>query len=172
MTVTECDVPPASALDRDLVATAYFRDAYRAPLSRDATIVDVFHGIFAHTPQWMRRMLIARNRIAALCGLAVPDDADILEYRARDSYAVGDRIGPWPIFSLNERELVAGRNNRHMDFRLSLMKVEDGDGTGVVVSTICDVHNLFGKIYMLVIAPLHRYGVQKLLRNAILARRL
>jgi hypothetical protein len=172
MTVTECDVPSASVLDRNLVAAAHFRDAYRAPLSRDAAIADVFHGIFGHTPCWMKRMLIVRNRLAALCGLAVPADADILDYRVKDSYVVGDRIGPWPIFALNERELVAGRDNRHMDFRLSLIKVKDDGGTSVVVSTICNVHNLFGKIYLFFIVPFHRHGVQKLMRNALSARRL
>jgi hypothetical protein len=172
MTVTECDVPSASVLDRDLVAAAWFRDSYRAPLTRDAGVTDVFHGIFGHTPMWMRRMLIARNRLAALCELAVPADAEILEYRTRDSYAVGDRIGPWPIYALNERELVAGRDNRHMDFRLSLMKVNDDGGAGIVVSTICNVHNVFGKVYLFFIVPFHRYGVQKLMRDAHRARRL
>jgi Protein of unknown function (DUF2867) len=51
-------------------------------------------------------------------------------------------------------------------------KVPDGDGTSVVVSTICTVHNLMGKVYLFFIAPFHRYGVRKLLTNALAARRL
>ena len=43
--------------------------------------------------------------------------------------------------SLSEDEVVTGRNNKHMDFRLSVLKVPDGDRTSVVVSTICTVHN-------------------------------
>jgi hypothetical protein len=73
MTVVECDVPTASALDRRLVEAAYFRDSYRVPLSRPhATPVDIFFGIFGHHPMWMKIMLIVRNRIASLCGLHVP----------------------------------------------------------------------------------------------------
>ena len=172
MTVTECDVPPASVLERARIEAAYFRDAYRAPLSREANAIKLFHDIFGHSPKWMKRMLIVRNRIAARCGLAVPDDSEILEYRIRDSYAVGDKIGPWPIFALSEHELIAGRDNKHMDFRLSLMKVNDGGTTSVVVSTVCNVHNVFGKVYLFFIAPFHRYGVQKLMANAIAAGRL
>ena len=172
MTVTACDVPSASVLDRDLVRGAYFRDAYRAPLSRDASIVSVFHGVFAHAPRWMKRALIVRNRIASACGLAVPANSEILDHQIRDRYAVGDKIGPWPIFALSEQELVAGRDNKHMDFRLSLMKVTDGGTTSVVVSTICNVHNVFGKIYLFFIVPFHRHGVKKLMTNAVNARRL
>jgi hypothetical protein len=42
----------------------------------------------------------------------------------------------------------------------------------IVVSTICTVHNLFGKIYLFFIVPFHRYGVKTLLRNAVAAGRL
>jgi hypothetical protein len=54
----------------------------------------------------------------------------------KDRYVVGEKIGVWPIFSLSENEVIAGRNNKHMDFRLSVMKVPDGDRPRVVVSTI------------------------------------
>jgi ABC-type branched-subunit amino acid transport system substrate-binding protein len=51
-------------------------------------------------------------------------------------------------------------------------KVADGETTGFVVSTICTVHNLFGKIYLCVIVPFHRSGVRSLMRNAVVAKRL
>jgi hypothetical protein len=54
----------------------------------------------------------------------------------------------------------------------SVLKVPDGDRTSIVVSTICTVHNLFGKIYLFFIVLFHRYGVKTLLRNAVAAGRL
>ena len=89
-----------------------------------------------------------------------------------DRYIVGEKIGVWPIFSLSENEVIAGRNNKHMDFRLSVLKVPDGDRTSVVVSTICTVHNLTGKLYLFFVVPFHGYGVRKLMANALAARRL
>ena len=42
MNVVECDVPSGSMLSRELIEHAYFRDAYRAPLSRtELGIVDI-----------------------------------------------------------------------------------------------------------------------------------
>ncbi len=43
----------------------------------------------------------------------------------RSTYAVGDRIGPWPIFPISQKEIVAGRNNKHLDFRLSVLKCRE-----------------------------------------------
>ena len=63
----------------------------------------------------------------------------------KDRYVVGENIGVWPIFSLSEDEVIAGRNNKHLDFRVdfrvSVLKLRDGDSGRVVVSTVCRVRN-------------------------------
>ena len=160
-------------LSREPMQHASFRDSWRVPLSRsELGIVDIFFAIFAHHPAWMKLLLIVRNKVASLTGLEAPTASEILHVQIRDRYAVGEKIGVWPIFWLSEDEVVAGRNNKHMDFRLSLLKVADGDRTSVVVSTICSVHNRSGKLYLFFIIPFHRYGVRKLMANALAARRL
>ena len=173
MHVIECEVPPSSALSRDLVQTAYFHDCYRVPLARPGlSIVDIFFALFGHTPFWMKALLIARNAIARRFGLEAPTAVEILHPTVRASYHVDDKIGPWPIYFIGEDEIVAGRNNKHLDFRLSVLRVKDGASESVVVSTICSVHNLAGKVYLFFIVPFHRTGVQALLANAVAAKRL
>jgi hypothetical protein len=173
MSVVECDMPSGSMLDREFIEHAYFRDSYRAPLSRgELGIVDIFFGIFAHHPLWMKLLLIIRNKLASLAGLDAPTASEIIHVEIKDRYHVGEKIGVWPIFSLSEDEVIAGRNNKHIDFRLSVLKVPDGDGTSVVVSTVCTVHNPAGRLYLFFVVPFHRFGVRKLLANALAARRL
>ena len=53
-------------------------------------------------------------------------------------------IGPWPSFAMSDAELVGGRDDKHLDFRLSLLKQVHGDPASVAVSTVCVVHNNFG----------------------------
>jgi hypothetical protein len=183
MTIIECDVPVASVLDRRMVEAAYFHDAYRAPLSqRRASIVDLFFGVLGHHPMWLKLILVVRNRIASVCGLDVPTVSEIMRPVVKSSYRVGDKIGPWPIFSLSETELVAGRDNKHLDFRLSVLKESnansddsgnhDGESASVVISTICTTHNIFGKVYLFFIIPFHKWGVRRLIANAIASGRL
>ncbi|WP_161500025.1 DUF2867 domain-containing protein [Bradyrhizobium sp. AC87j1] len=173
MNVVECDGPRHGVLGNDLIERADFRDAYRVPLSRsDLSVVEIFFAIFAERPGWMNLMLIARNRAAALAGLEVPTTSEIMKVERRAHYSVGEKIGPWPIFFLGPDELVAGRDNKHMDFRLSVMKVHDGTRPSAVVSTLCMAHNKFGQCYLSCITPFHRFGLQKLLANALAAQRL
>jgi len=117
MNVVESDVPSGSMLSRDVIGHAHFRDSYRAPLSRrDLGIVDIFFAIFAHHPLWMKLLLIVRNKVASLAGLDAPTASEILHAEIKDRYVIGEKIGVWPIFALSEDEVVAGRNNKHMDF--------------------------------------------------------
>ena len=172
MSVVESDVPRHSALGKELIERADFRDAYRAPLSRsDLSVVDIFFSIFAHRPGWMNLMLIARNKVAALAGLDVPTTFEIMTMEKRDRYFVGEKIGPWPIFFLDSDELIVGRDNKHMDFRLSIMKVYE-DTPSVVVSTLCVVHNKFGQYYLSSIIPFHKLGLRRLIASALAAQRL
>lgn len=173
MTVLACDVPAGSALSRDAIARADYRDAYRTTLRRpELAVVDLFFAIFAHRPGWMTALLIARNHAAALAGLETPTTAEIVGMARRPSYAVGEKIGPWPIFFLDADELIAGRDNKHMDFRLSIRKQRDAGGPSVVVSTLCQVHNAFGRCYLAAVIPFHKFGVRTLLTRAIKAGRL
>ena len=134
MTVVDCDVPAGSALGKDLIERADYRDAYRVPLRRpDLPVIDIFFGIFAHRPAWMSGMLIARNKAA---------------------------------------RLVAGRDNKHMDFRLSIKKVRDDGSPSVVVSTLCMVHNAFGRLYLAAVIPFHKFGLRQLMARAVAAQRL
>ena len=173
MSVVECEVPSSSVLERRLIEAAYFRDSYRAPLHQQrASMVEIFFAIFGHPPRWMKFALIVRNRVASFCGLDAPTAAEIMNPEVKSSYVVGEKIGVWPIFVLSPTELVAGRDNKHLDFRLSVLREVGGESCSVVVSTICTVHNRFGRVYLFFIIPFHRWGVQLLLSRAVNAGRL
>ena len=173
MPIEECDVPALSVLDRRLIEAAFFRDSYRAPLTlTQASVVEIFFAVFGHHPLWMKRILIARNHVASFCGLDAAAASEIMKPEVQSSYTVGDKIGPWPIFSLTQSELVAGRDNKHLDFRLSVLKETSGEATSAVFSTVCTTHNAFGRVYLFFIIPFHKWGVKRLLSRAIAAGRL
>ncbi len=173
MPAMECDFPANTSLERHMVKAAYFRDSYRAPLDHaHKNMADIFFDLFGHHPGWIKSLLLTRNRLAAACGLNVPNALDIQNPIQKARYQVGDMIGPWPIFTLTDHELIAGRDNKHLDFRLSLLREQRNGQSSVVVSTICCVHNLSGKIYLFFIVPFHKWGVKQLISRAVSAGRL
>jgi Protein of unknown function (DUF2867) len=173
VTVVKCDVPACSVLDRQRINGAWFRDSYRAPLRRTQTSpVDIFFAVFGHHPLWMKIVLMTRNRVASYGGLDAATAAEIMNPQIKSCYKVGDKIGPWPIFCLTEDELVAGRDNKHLDFRLSVLRETNGGSESAVISTVCTTHNAFGKLYLFFIVPFHKWGVQRLISRAMAAGRL
>ena len=173
MSITECDIPSRSALSGDLIRNAYFHDSFRAPLTRpELGILDIYAAILGHAPLLLKLLLIVRNAIVRPFGLKAPAAADIMRGEFKTGHAVGDSIGRWRIFFISDDEIIAGGDDKHQDFRVSVFR-ERGAGTAsVVVTTICTVHNAFGKIYLFFVVPFHRYGVRKLMSNALAAQRL
>jgi Protein of unknown function (DUF2867) len=160
--------PAGSALDKGFLAVAYFRECFRVSMTRPTSdVVDIFFAIFGHLPLGTKLVLAVRNRLALWGGLDAPKPLDVFNVKRRNSYAVGDVIGVWPLFALNESELIAGRDNKHLDFRVSIRKEAEGpSGAVVFVSTICVVHNWFGKAYLFCVFPFHRFGLKRLIAGA------
>jgi hypothetical protein len=168
-----CLLPLESALDRTLAGGATFADAYRVPLSHgDASAVDIFFAVFGHHPVWLKTILLLRHRAGAWFGLGAARASDILNPTQSERYRVGQCIGPWPIYFVAESEVVAGRDEKHLDFRVSVLKHAKGQASFATISTVCHAHNRFGRIYLRVVAPFHIWGVQRLLARALSAGRL
>jgi hypothetical protein len=79
---------------------------------------------------------MVRNRFAPVFGLETASDGEIRSPAHNDGWRTGDRMGAWPIFLLSASELVAGRDKAQPDFRASIMKVDDGRGPRVMLSTL------------------------------------
>ncbi len=173
MPVIAVNFPAQSLIDKQSVADAAFSDSYSVEsLHPDMNMPSIFFGIFGHNPWWIKAALLARNALASLFGLDVPPASDIRQPKIRAAYEVGDTMGPWPIFALTETEVIAGRDNKHLDFRMSILKQGSPTDVTLVVSTVCNVHNLFGTLYLSAIVPFHKWGVQRLLRAAHAAGRV
>ena len=70
-----------------------------------------------------------------------------------------------PVIDKNEHEVVVGEDDKHLYFRISVMKKKTSRGTGVCLTTIVKFNNLLGKIYFFFIKPFHKQVVKSLLKK-------
>lgn len=156
-------VPPASRLQGEL-ASAYFQDAYEAPLhDTDKSALELYLAAVARTPSWINVLMTVRNRVVALFGLkdlgrmgAVDPD------KPAASYKPGDRLGIFSILSLSQDELILGDADKHLRAQVSIYR-EAGAHPRAVASTVVHVHNLLGRIYLFFVVPVHRRIVPAML---------
>ena len=137
-------------------------DAYRLVVNGEALDASTAaNRMFRRTPWWIRPAM--RNRIVAPIGLKTSRDKAITTSR---------RIVFFPIVTETPERVVLGLDDKHLDFRVSVMKSNDAGVHKVAVSTIILVHNNFGKAYLWFVLPFHKRGLKHLLSQAVARRRI
>lgn len=121
---------------QDLLRERDFLDCYTVGSSltprRAAEIITTF-------PGWARALVLLRRIVTTPFGLS------------NDGPSAPDKLGPFPVESETERELIAGFNDKHLDFRVSVFAT----GETVSLATWVHPHNLGGRLYLATIIPFH-----------------
>src|ERR1700674_5456676 len=81
----------------------------------------------------------------------------------------GSSPATWPACSgcsrRPEEEILLGGDDRHRDFRASMLLQRDATRTSAVLTTVVHFNNGLGRAYFFVVRPFHRLIVMSLLRN-------
>jgi len=161
--ISKVEIPKKSSVD-SYISQVDYSDAYKMKLSDEGMTAEaIYLNIFSHVPSWIVTLMAFRNKIVALFGLKT--DGVISDI---NSLKVGEKSGIFMIYNIEKEEIIAGEDNSHLDFRVSILK-EDGE---VTISTLVHYHNLFGKIYMMIVMPFHRIIVKAIMKNALIKERV
>ena len=165
--VTSISIPEESELRRVYTAVD-LSDAYSIPLppgaSTDPEILA--RHIFAQQAPWVRGLMSVRDTIVSVFGLKTAKDLQTLSAEGPT-----DRVGIFKIYNKRPHEIVLGEEDKHLDFRLSVLVLErpgSALGNDLILSTVVHCHNLLGRAYILAIEPFHRLVVKSYLRRAAL----
>jgi len=140
-----------------LLAGAQFIDAFSIAIGD--TALDARHAaekMLARGPRWIDALLALRNLIVAPFGLKTS---------APNETGTADIIGLFSVLSQTPDRLVAGFNDRHLDFRVVVDVATAGGSQNITATTLVLTHNLLGRTYLAVITPFHRLVVRAMLRQ-------
>ncbi|QBY02749.1 DUF2867 domain-containing protein [Rhodophyticola sp. CCM32] len=108
--------------------------------------------IITRFPGWARGLLLIRRVMTAPFGLD------------NDGPPATDRVGIFPVERETEHEIIAGFDDKHLNFRISVL-ARDGR---IYLATWVAPHNLGGRIYLAMIMPFHilivRNGLSRVAR--------
>jgi hypothetical protein len=148
--------PPADT--GTLLAGAQFADAFRVEIS-DRDLLDARHAaerMMARQPRWAEALLSLRNLLVAPLGLKTS---------GKGLVPPRDMIGIFPVVSETPDRLIAGFNDKHLDFRVVVDVTAPGGVRQVTATTLVKTHNWLGRTYLAIIMPFHRLIVPALLRQ-------
>ncbi len=133
--VRKITLPAVSAL-HDQRVPRDFLDCYSVtsdmPPRRAAEIITAF-------PGWARFLLMIRSAVTGPFGLS------------QDGPEAADKLGPFPVQSETEAEIIAGFDDRHLNFLVSVLSHEGQ----ISLATWVAPHNIGGRIYLAAIMPFH-----------------
>lgn len=142
--------------DHRLLPGAQFSDAFSLTIDgTDLTARQAAERMFARSPRWIKALMALRDRIVAPFGLKT-------EKMARTAI---DKVGMFPVISETPERIVAGLNDRHLDFRVVVDVATTGPSQRVTATTVVLTHNLLGRAYLAIIMPFHRLIVPAMLRQ-------
>ncbi|AZF21433.1 MULTISPECIES: DUF2867 domain-containing protein [unclassified Pseudomonas] len=158
--VTSVPVPSRSSITH-LYQSMHLADAFaiRLPAGTSADADVLVRFILSHQPAWIGWLMTVRDTIVACFGLKT----------ARYLASLADRVGVFKVYSTHRTEIVLGEDDKHLDFRISLLCADEAEPDGsrqLVFSTVVHCHNRLGRAYIMVIAPFHRLVVKASLVRA------
>lgn len=133
--VISSSLPTLSGL-HDRISSTDFLDCFSV---ESETCARQAAEIITDFPGWARLLLLVRRFVTAPFGLS------------NDGPDVPDKVGPFPVENETEVELIAGFDDKHLDFRVSVF-AKDGR---VSLSTWVHPHNIGGRLYLKAILPFH-----------------
>ncbi|HEY0660116.1 MAG TPA: DUF2867 domain-containing protein [Lysobacter sp.] len=118
--------------------------------------------IFSQLPSWMIGLMKVRDALVAGFGLKTAKQLQSID-------AGENRVGLFKIYGRRQTEIILGEDDKHLDFRLSVLCADALSPLGqrrLVLSTVVRCHNRLGRMYIFLIAPFHRLVVRSSLSHA------
>jgi hypothetical protein len=144
---------------RSTFAGADLVDAYAIGLPADVThdLRALCSAVLREPAPWVRRLMELRDSIVSIFGIKTTR-----QLRSTPGY-----IDFFRVHSVSATELVVGEDDKHLDFRASLMKQPSATGgEDLIITTVVHCHNLLGRTYLTLILPFHKIIVRSFLQRA------
>lgn len=126
---------------------------------------------FVCGPKWADNLFEVRNKIVRLFGLKTLGNITDRKKQLDDfKCEKGERLGLFKVFDKTDNEVILGEDDKHLDFRVSLLLEKLSDKTeqkNLTITTTVKFNNSFGRLYFLPVRPFHKLIVPTMLKGII-----
>lgn len=146
--------PPESAV-ADWYENASLLESYSIDLnsSNPDSMRALANRTVGNSPAWFKAMNAVRDAVVKPFGVKTSGEV-------RASRPDDERVDFFPVLSESNDEIVLGEDDRHLDFRLSLLRRNSPAGTQLIATTVVHSRNPFGVTYLRLIKPFHYLAIR------------
>jgi len=147
------EIPEESILNQKYADYAY-KDSFEVEIKReDVAKWEIIAALFHSAPPWFDVLAQLRDRIVSVFGLKT---SVANPKQTPPPYHDGREIGFFRILEQNEHEVILGNDDKHLDFRMSLMLTQKEGSWRLSASTVVSTKNLGGSVYFSIVKPFRR----------------
>ena len=171
MVVQKIELPSDSVLKKNHYDYADSYSGKFIDTNNEVNILLIAKAFFSSSPKWIGKLFVIRNRIVSVFGLKTGNKIeDPLELINNFEGNTGEQLGLFKVYKKTESEIILGENDKHLDFRVSLLlspneinkKEKD-----ITISTTVNFNNWLGKLYFFPVKPFHKLIVPIILKEII-----
>ena len=111
---------------------------------------------FSSFPFNFNFLLIVRDFVAKMFGLKMGNRKGKEIQLERFTGNIGERIALFVVLEKDEKEMVTGENDKHLDFRLSYIINTLEEEIVISLATVIKFNGILGRLYFLPVGPIHR----------------
>ncbi|PZS01518.1 MAG: hypothetical protein DLM69_04885 [Candidatus Chloroheliales bacterium] len=159
--IKEVHVPHGSLAARVFSRTDY-TEAFRMrlPAAAPHDVESVTRAFCSVRQGWIYALLWLRNRLVSVVHLKPEGEGP----RQPITLERGTQAGIFRVYEHSANEILLGEDDRHLDYRVSVLVQQGQRGWYVTVSTVVHFHNLLGRTYFIPVRPLHRLTMRAMMR--------
>lgn len=171
-------IPPQSQLF-GAAQQAYIVDCFSISSDKiDTPIEELYARLMSKTPKWFNILMNLRDRIVVFLGLKSTQDMagslSLFEQSGK-KFNLNNVTKPskmmdfFTVIALSENEIILHIKDKHLDMQTSLLRTEINEKTqqcSIIFSDVIVTHNVFGRIYLFFIMPIHKIIVKNTLIQA------
>ena len=155
------NIPEYSIISKDFNGFQYC-ESYSIVTQTNNSLDKITTDIF-QTPKWADFLMTIRNTIVRLVGLKAGGYKK--DTYISDFYPIGSRAVYFTVIDRNDNEILMAENDKHLNFRVSVMINRQSDNVTIHLTTIVKYNNFLGWLYFLPVKPFHRLIIKSLLKK-------
>lgn len=129
---------------------------------------DLMIAFFLSFPKSFKILLNTREFIAKFLGLKTAPKSEKerkIEKLHKFEGKVGESIAIFEVLEKNDKELMTGQKDSHLDFKLSFIVYKSENKTNLELATTVVINNKVGKLYFGIVKPFHKFYIKRILKR-------
>ncbi|MBN1769230.1 MAG: DUF2867 domain-containing protein [Prolixibacteraceae bacterium] len=155
--------PPSSSIILNNFGKVDYCDSYKVHLTKNI-LVDVLAKEMFGTKNWTDKLLDLRNFVVRIFGLKTSGSH---QAQSEIPYSEGSKMGVFTVECRNEHEIVMAENDKHLNFKTSVLTIDNETGINLYFTTIVHFNNIGGRLYFIPVKPFHRIIIKSSIKRII-----